>query len=277
MSALVRSITVAVSVFVLTLSSFVTPVTAEEQTPEALRTVTIREHLNNTLDLSTPFTDENGRPTTLGRYFGDKKPVLLSINYYECPMLCTIQLNNLILGLKALGWAPGDRYRIVTISMDPDEGPELAAAKRKSYLEQLGMGPDVDWNFLVGAKTSIDAVAGAVGFEYQYDEKSGQYAHPAALFFLSPDGKVSRYLYGIEYPARDLRFAIVESSEGHIGSPIDKLILSCFHYDSTLGSYGPFAFGMMRIGGALGVVILGGFLALMWRREWQRRHLEGTA
>lgn len=250
---------------------------AEEQTPEALRSVTIREKLGSPVDLSLAFTDHTGAPVTLGQYVADGKPVLLTLNYYECPMLCTLMLNSLVRGVGDLGWKPGDRFRMVTISIDPDETPALAAAKRASYLKSLGMGDDVDWSFLVGTKENIDAVANAIGFEYSFDEKTAQYAHPAALFFVSQSGRVARYLYGIEYSARDLKFAIVETSEGRVGSPIDKLILSCFHYDATVGAYGPWAMGVMRLGGGVGAALLALFLFVMWRRESRMRRMEGLA
>lgn len=264
-------------VFVALFTALRSPASAEEQTPEALRTVTIREKLGGDIDLSRAFIDHTGVPVTLAQYVADGKPVLLTLNYYECPMLCTLMLNSLVRGVGELRWKPGDRYRMVTISIDPDETPALAAAKRASYLTMLGMGDDVDWSFLVGTKENIDAVANAIGFEYTFDEKTAQYAHPAALFFISRSGKVARYLYGIEYAARDLKFAIVETSEGRAGSPIDKLILSCFHYDSTVGAYGPWAMGAMRLGGGVGATLLALFLFVMWRRESRARRMEGLA
>jgi protein SCO1/2 len=162
----------------------------------------------------------------------------------------------------------------VTISINPKEGPKLAREKRKSYLYALGMGEDVDWSFLVGAKSDIDTVANAVGFNYRYLPDEDQYAHPAVIFFVSPKGKISRYLYGINYPGQQIKFALVDASEGRVGSTVDRIILSCFHYDETVGAYGPFAFGIMRLGGALTLFVLGSVLFVFWRRERRRARRE---
>ncbi|MCB1153715.1 SCO family protein [bacterium] len=243
-----------------------TPAKAEEPLPNQLEGVAIQEHLGEQLDLSIPFTDHNGQAVTLKNYVRGDLPVILTLNYYECPMLCTLVLNSLTKSLGGMDWAPGQNFRIVTISIDPNETPKLAAKKRASHLEELGLG-DADWSFLVGTKENIDRVAETVGFGYKYDEDQDQYAHPAAIFFLSPEGKVSRYLYGLDYKPRDVKFALVESSEGRVGSPVDKLVLSCFHYDSSIGAYGPFAFGMMRVGGVVTVVVMAVMLGFFWRRE----------
>ena len=158
----------------------------------------------------------------------------------------------------------------VAVSIDHREPAGLAHDKRAVYLSGLGRG-EVDWSFHVGDQASIEALARAVGFGFRYDPEQDQIAHPAVLFFLSPEGKISRYLYGIDYPARDLKFSLIEASEGRVGSTLDKILLSCFHYDPSLGRYGPFAMGIMRLGGSITVVVLVVFLALLWRRERRRR------
>lgn len=246
------------------------PAEAREPIPQELRDVTVSENLGKIIDLDLIFTDHHGNDVTLRSRFTDQLPVLLTLNYYRCKSLCSLQLNSLVKGLKELGWNVGEKYRIVTVSIDPKESWQLARDKRQSYVENLGQ-PNADWTFMVGKQANIDKLAQVVGFKYRYDKKQDQYAHPAVVFFASDKGKVSRYLYGLSFPARDIKFALVETSQGRVGSPIDKFILSCFHYDATLGRYGPFAFGIMRVGGSVTAVGLFIFLAIYWRREHRRR------
>jgi protein SCO1/2 len=254
------------TVLTLLMAAAALPAAAEESPIPELDGVTIVEHLGDTLDTSLQFVDHAGARVALADFLDGERPVLLTLNYYRCTMLCNLQLNALVRGLKALEWAPGENFRAVTVSIDPTDSAEVAEGKRASYLEELGRG-DVDWTFLTGEEPQIRALAASVGFGYRYIEEEDQYAHAPAVFFLSPDGKVARYLYGLEYPARDLKFAIMEAAEGRVGSPVDKIILSCFHYDASLGAYGPFAFGIMRLGGSLTIVLLGAFLGIYWRRE----------
>lgn len=228
--------------------------------------VTVEENLSATLDGQLTFQDHNGQTVSLSDYFIDGKPVLLTLNYYSCETLCSVQLNAMLNALKDLDWVAGDDFRMVTISIDPDETVELAAAKRKTYLEELGKG-DIDWNFLVGNQKNIDTVADTIGFRYVYEPKTQQYAHPAVITFLSPDKVVSRYLYGLSYDAQDVKFSLIESANGNVGSTVDKIILSCFIYDTTVGRYTPTAFGIMRLGGALSVFALGFFTLVLWRKE----------
>ena len=239
---------------------------AAEPLPSALEGVTVDEHLGQPLDPELVFTDHTGKRVRLGDYFDDGVPVILTLNYYTCGTLCSVVLNGVTDGLRQFDWSPGDHYRVLTVSIDPTETSELAATKRASYLQSLGKG-DVDWSFLVGEESQIQALAGAVGFRYHYDEATQQYAHPAVISVISPGGAVARYLYGFQFPERDLKFAVMEAAEGRAGSPIDKLILSCFHYDSTAGRYTPAAFGVMRLGGVLSLIGLGGFTLSLWRRE----------
>jgi len=245
-----------------------TPLSAlgAEALPRELEGVDVEEHLGETLDLSLTFRDHTGAEVRLGDYVRGDVPVVFTLNYYGCPMLCGLQLNALNDGLKGLDWAPGENFRVVTISFDPDEGPELAAAKRAAHLEELGRG-DVDWSFLVGEQENIQALADALGFGFHYVESRGEYAHPAAAMFVSPEGMISRYLYGVVYEARDLRFAILEAADGRVGTTMDQLILSCFVYDPEAGSYVRDAITFMRFGGLATMLFLGVFLAVMWRRE----------
>jgi len=235
--------------------------------PTQLEEVTVVEHLGDRVDPTLRFTDHTGADVALGDYLSDGRPVLLTLNYYSCATLCGVQLNALHGALKELDWTAGEGFRVVTVSINPRETPELAQQKRDAYLASLGRGDDVDWNFLVADEDQVRALANQVGFGYRFDEKSQQYAHPAVLTFLAPDGTVARYVYGLEYQAQDLRFALMEASEGRLGSPVDKLILSCFHYDETVGRYSATAFGVMRLGGVASILFVGGLGFAMWRRE----------
>lgn len=250
--------------------------------PEA-NEVGVDEMLGGQLDMDLRFVDHLGNEVRLGDYFdgsdgGDgDRPVLITLNYYRCPTLCNLQLNSLTRTLEGFAesrdWQPGEQYRIVTVSIDPREGPELAAKKRASHLEALGVDPqsEYDWNFLTGDALQVRMLAASLGIGYAYDAEQDQYAHPAVLMFASPEGKVARYLYGLEYQPTDVKFALMEAAEGRVGSPVDKLILSCFHYDASLGEYGPFAMGIMRLGGVAMILIVGIPMAFVWRRERRRR------
>jgi cytochrome c oxidase subunit 2 len=246
------------------------PARAADPTPPELQGVTVDERLGASIDLELGFTDHAGRAVRLRDYIGDGKPVILTLNYYRCPMLCNLQLNALTEGLRGLAWAPGEKFRVVTVSIDAREKPDLAAAKRASHLDFLGRGL-VDWSFLVGGKESVESLARSVGYGYRYDPEQDQFAHPLAIVFLSPEGRVSRYLYGMEYASRDLKLGLLEASEGRVGSTVDRLVLSCFHYDPSRGRYAPYALGIMRLGGVVSVALLAGLLAALWRRERGRR------
>ena len=231
----------------------------------------LEEHLDAKLPLDLPFVDETGAPVTLRSYFTDNRPVLLTLNYYSCPMLCTLQLNGLVDGLRNIDWTPGHEFRIVTVSINPKETPELATGKKKTYLEAYGHPDAVDgWHFLVGAQENIEALAGAVGFKYELDPATGQYAHPAVAYVITPDGNISRYLYGVQFEPKTLRYSLVEASAGHIGNTIDRLVLLCFHYDASRGRYAPAAMNIMRLGGGLTALILGGWILAQWTRGRRR-------
>ena len=246
----------------------VAPAGANQVLAPAMHGIDVDEHPGLDLDRGLRFRDHTGKDVTLGDFLDGKRPVLLTLNYYRCPVLCNVQLNELTESLRQFDWTPGDEhFRIVTVSIDPRETPELAAQKRASHLEALGRGDDVDWAFLTGDALNVRLLAAQIGMSYTYDPEQDQYAHPAVITFLSPEGKVARYVYGLSYATNDLKFGLMEASEGRVGSTLDRIILSCFHYDASLGRYGPFAFGLMRIAGFVTVLLIGTALLLFWRRE----------
>lgn len=247
---------------------------AAEPLPAQLTDVTIAEHLDRQVDLDAGFIDHRGQRVRLRDYVSTGQPLLLTLNYFRCPMLCNLQLNALTRALRQLGWLPGQKFQLVTISINPREGWRLARGKRASYLRLLQRA-GAEWHFLVGQQPSIDRVTEAVGFRYRWLPEQQQYAHPAAIFFLSPRGRVARYLYGIDYAPRPIKLALIEAAAGRVGSTVDRLLLSCFHYDPKTGRYTPFAVGIMRLGGVVTALLLGLTLLALWRRE--RRRATGAA
>jgi len=246
-----------------------------DRVPPALEEVGVEEHLDAKLPFDVEFVDELGNSVTLGSFFDGERPVILTLNYYRCPMLCGLQLNGVVEGLTGLAWSIGDQFEMVTVSIDPLETPTLAREKKQNYLKWYDrVGAASGWHFLTGRQDDIVRLAETVGFSYTYDEDSGQYAHAAAIFVCTPDGRVARYLYGIEYPPKDLRLALLEASEGKIGSAIDQLILYCYHYDPSDRSYAPTAMNIMRLGGGATAVILGSSLLLFWVRDVRRKRRE---
>ncbi|MBL9102850.1 MAG: SCO family protein [Myxococcales bacterium] len=233
--------------------------------------IDVEEHLGNMLDPGIPFVDHTGKAVKLGDYFDGKRPVLLTLNYFRCPVMCNVQLNNLTDTFREFDWTPGDEhFRVVTVSIDPREDAALAGAKRKAHLDALGRGDDVDWAFLTAADgdaLGIRLLAAQLGISYAYDPEQDQYAHPGVVTFVSPEGKIARYVYGLSYVGNDLKFGLLEAAEGRVGTTLDRFILSCFHYDASLGRYGLFAFGLLRLAGALSVLLIGTALLIFWRRE----------
>ncbi len=238
---------------------------AEPQMPPAVRQVAVDERLGETVPLALPVTDAQGRHRRLGDYFVDGRPVVLALVYYHCPMLCSLILRGLAQGLRGLPWAPGKEYEAISLSVDPDETPAQAAERQHGYLEAMGRPGDLDaWQFLTAPRASIVGLTRALGFRYAYDPTTRSYAHGSLLFVLSPQGKITRYLYGIEFPERTLRLALTEAGEGKVGSSADRILLTCFHYDPATRRYGFWIFGFLRTGGAL----VFGLLALMMGRFW---------
>ncbi len=243
------------------------------QAPPELADVGIEEHFDATLPITAQFRSEDGSKVELGSFFDGKRPVILTLNYFRCPMLCGLQLNGLVAGLEELAWTPGQEFELVTISINPLETPALAAEKKQNYLTRYGRPSAASgWHFLTGTEDQIQRVAQAVGFRYTYDKQTGEFAHAAAIFVLTPDGRVARYLYGIEYPAKSLRLSLLEAADGKIGSPLDQLILYCHRYDPANRRYAPVAMNIMRLGGGATVVFLGGALGLLWLRDVRRKH-----
>lgn len=240
--------------------------------PEALRGIDVEEHLNEFIPLDLEYTADDGRPVKLKKYFIDDRPVILIMGYYSCPMLCNLIMNGVSEGVRQLAWLPGKEFQIVSVSIDPSETELLASAKKANYIKVIGKpGIDKGWDFLTGPEDRSRALAEAVGFKYYFDEDQDMYAHPAVLVVLTGDGRISRYLYGIEYKERDLRLALVEASEGRIGSTLDKIILYCFHYDPDAGSYVIFAENIMRLGGAITLILLAILLISLWLKERHKR------
>jgi protein SCO1/2 len=237
---------------------------SSQQPPDALKNIGIDQRLNNQLPLGATFRDESGKTVRLGDYFGGGRPVVVSLVYYKCPMLCNQVLNGLVSGVRGQALLVGRDFDVVTVSFDPRETPQDAAEKKKVALADLRKADDpvaaAGWHFLTGDKAQIDAVAEAVGFRYAFDESTNQFAHASGVMIATPQGKLSRYFYGIEYAPRDLKFALVESSEGRVGSAVDKMILYCYHYDPTTGKYGFAIMSAMRVGG---VVTVFGLIALI--------------
>jgi protein SCO1/2 len=227
---------------------------------EVLKKVGIDQRLNSQLPLDARFRDEAGRDVRLGDYFREGKPVVVTLVYYECPMLCNQVLNGTVGAFQALQFTPGREFEVVTVSFDPREGPELAAKKKDAYLKRYRReGAGAGWHFLTGDKEAIDSLAQAMGFHYVWDEQSQQFAHASAIMVATPEGRLSHYFYGIEYSPKDLRLALVEASAGKIGSPVDTLILYCYHYDPATGKFAP----VMAVLRAAGVLTVAGVVALL--------------
>jgi protein SCO1/2 len=235
--------------------------------PGLLSKIGIDQRLNQQVPLDTTFFDETGREVRLGDYFG-QRPVILAMVYYECPMLCTQVLNGVTSALGVINFDAGKEFDVVAISINPRETPALAAQKKQVYVERYKRPhTEQGWHFLTGKEENIKKVADAVGFRYAYDEKIQQYAHGAGIEVLTPKGVISKYFYGIEFSARDLRFGLIEAHDGHIGTPIDDFLLFCYHYDPATGKYGPAAMGAVRIGGIATLVGLFSFLFVSLRRD----------
>ena len=246
---------------------------ADPALPPILKNVGFDQRLNESIPLDVTFRDEEGREVKLGDYFGTQ-PVVLTMAYFRCPMLCTQVLNGLVEGLRETELTIGKDFRVLTVSFDPSDSAKMAAAKKKNYIRAYA-DPQAaaDWHFLTGSQPSIDRLAQAIGFRYAYDPASDQYAHAAGIVVLTPAGKISRYFYDVHYPGRDLRLGLVEASQNRIGSAIDQVLLFCFHYDPTAGRYGAAVMNFVRAGGVLTVIVLGLFFAVLIRGEKRRRLL----
>jgi len=248
-----------------------------DKVPDAVSKAGFEQKLNAQLPLDLVFKNEKGEDVRLGDYFG-KKPVLINLVYFNCPMLCTIILNGLTETLKEVAFTPGSEYEIVTVSFNHRETPELAAKKKASYLELLGRPEAAEgWHFLTGSEENIRVLADTVGFTFSWDEEREEYAHASGIMVSTPAGRLSHYFYGVMYEPRDLRLSLVEASSGKIGSPVDQLMLFCYHYDAATGTYSAAIMRLIQIGAVMTLAALGAFMFKSLRRELQSRRIEQPA
>jgi protein SCO1/2 len=257
------------------LSFFATGITTAQVAdykPAELQKASIDEHPGQKIPLDLTFTNDSGQEEALSKYFHQGKPVIIVLAYYSCPMLCTFVLNGVATGLRQLDWTAGKEFQVLTISIDTLENFEQAAAKKATLLQGVNRpGIENGWRFFVGHGTQVATLANALGFHYYYDERQKMYAHPTAIFVLTEDGMISRYLYGIEYKKQDLRLALLEASQGKIGNTLDRLLLYCYHYDPNAKGYVLFAENLMKLGGLLTVFIVVIILGVFWTRERTKR------
>lgn len=250
---------------------------ARSQAPAVVKGVDVLERLGDHVTEDAHFVDSEGRPFQVADVLHQGKPVILTLVYYRCPALCSLVLSGLTRSLRDVGLKLGQDYRVLTVSIDPTETPRMAAESKRGHMQALGVDPlTKDWTFATGTEEDIRRLAGAVGFQYAYDEPSKQYAHAAAIFVLSPEGKISRYLYGIDFPTRDMRMALVEASQGKVGTALDTVLLTCFKYDTTTRRFEPYVLGFVRIGASLVFVALATLLTVLWRQELKMKKQRGA-
>jgi len=239
--------------------------------PDPLKNIGIDQKLDAQIPLDLPFRDDSGRDVKLGDYFG-KRPVVLALVYYSCPMLCTQILNGMVSSLRVVSFNPGEEFDVVAVSFDAREKAPLALEKKQAMLKQYGRtGTDKGWHFLTGDLASIKALTDAVGFHYTFDVHTNQFAHASAIMVVTPEGKMSKYYYGIEYSPKDLRLGLIEAAENKIGTPVDQILLFCYHWDPSTGKYTPIAIGGLRIAAAATLLLIGGFFFINFRREARER------
>jgi protein SCO1/2 len=242
--------------------------------PDLIKDVDFAQQLDAQLPLDATFRDENGRTIPLGEYFHHDKPIVLALAYYECPMLCTQVLNSMVTSLKVLRYTAGRDFDVVVISFNPKEGAALAKAKKQAYVDDYGRpGSDNGFHFLTGDPDSIERVTNAVGFKYKYDPRIAQYAHAAGITVITPEGRVSRYFYGIEFAPRDVQFGLIDASKLKIGTLAEKVTFLCYHYDPATGKYGLVVTRLIQAGGALTMAAMGTFWFVMLRRERRKAYV----
>jgi protein SCO1/2 len=235
--------------------------------PPRLENVGIEQHLDAQVPPDLTFRDDTGKTVKLGDYFG-RKPLILNLVYYNCTMLCGEALAGLSSAMRLVKFDVGNEFDVITVSFDPRETPEMAAAKKKDYVARYGRANAASgWHFLTGQPDSINALTKTVGFRYQYDPKSNQYAHATAIMVLTPQGRISRYFYGVDFPPKDLRMGLVEASQGKIGNAVDAVLLYCYHYDPETGKYGAMVANILRLAAAVTILIMGSFLFIFWRLD----------
>ncbi|PWN07342.1 SCO family protein [Rhodohalobacter mucosus] len=236
--------------------------------PAILDEIGVDEKLGDTIPLDLRFADSNGDSVRLGDLIQSGKPLLLNPLYYECPSLCSLVLDRVFSAVEDMAWTPGEDYTIISFSIDPDEGPALAKETRDTYLGDLNrQGAEEGWHFLTGREDQIRQLTDAIGFRYKKDERTQEYVHLASVMMISPEGVITRYLYGTNFNEFDFRNGLYEAADGKIGTPVDQIVLYCFTYDPSSQSYVPVAMNIMKLGGLATVIILGIFLTVLWRRE----------
>jgi protein SCO1 len=235
--------------------------------PPLLQNVGIEQHLNAQIPPDLTFRDETGKTIKLGEYFG-RKPLIMNLVYYNCTMLCGEALAGLASAMRLVKFDVGNEFDVITVSFDPRETPEMAAAKKKDYVKRYGRpNAAAGWHFLTGPPDSINVLTKAVGFQYQYDEKTNQYAHATAIMVLTPQGRISRYFYGVDFPPKDLRMGLVEASQDKIGNAVDAVLLYCYHYNPETGKYGAMVGNILRLAGAATILVIGGLVLILWRLD----------
>jgi len=237
--------------------------------PAEIAAVKITEKLGEKVDIhGLRFRDEQGQAVTLSQYFAAGKPVILMLVYYKCPGICNYLLNGFTNSIRSLDWSIGNQFQVVTLSINPDEGPELASGKKETYIRKYSrLDTEKGWHWLTGSEDQIGKLANQIGFGYQLDPKTNEYAHGSALFILAPDGMISRVLYGIDFPSKDLKLSLLEASDGKVGSIFERVWMLCYQYDPMTRGYGLQALRVVQAGGILTIILLAAFLFWFWRRE----------
>lgn len=241
---------------------------SSNEVPNEIKDVGINEHLGSSLDPNLTFTDDNGKVVKLGDYFNQKKPVVLSPVYFNCPNLCNLHLNGITAAFKELKWTIGKEFIAIAVSIDPQEDHTLAAAKKETYIKEYGRPEAKEgWHFLTGTKSQVEKLTSQLGFKYKWDEQTSQWSHSAMAGVITPQGVISRYLYGVVFSEKTLRLSLVESSNGLVGQLIDKVVLFCFKYDPARKTYAFYAYNLVKVGAALTVIVLGFVLFSFWMRQ----------
>lgn len=264
-------------------SAIVLPVVAgptfADEKIEELEGVGITQHLDTQVPLDLTFVDEHGQEVALSKFFNNDKPIIMTLNYYKCPMLCSLTLNGLVTGMEEMEWTLGDEFEVVTLSINPDEKAPLALKNKTGYLDHYDReGAEKGWHFLTGDQENITKLADALGFGYVFDEQTGEFLHTASIMFITPSGRISKYMNDVQFAAQDLRFALVEASEGKVGTLIDDFLLfNCFQYDPDRNSYSPNAWKLMRTASVLMLIMLGGGIAVLaWSTPERLQSKEST-
>ena len=264
-------------------SAIVLPVVAgptfADEKIEELEGVGITQHLDTQVPLDLTFVDEHGQEVALSEFFNNDKPIIMTLNYYKCPMLCSLTLNGLVTGMEEMEWTLGDEFEVVTLSINPDEKAPLALKNKTGYLDHYDReGAENGWHFLTGDQENITKLADALGFGYVFDEQTGEFLHTASIMFITPSGRISKYMNDVQFAAQDLRFALVEASEGKVGTLIDDFLLfNCFQYDPDRNSYSPNAWKLMRTASVLMLIMLGGGIAVLaWSTPERLQSKEST-